>query len=74
MLIQAGDLRGRSLTVLGWFPGLVSAGLPSERGPLLMPYFDINPRRQRPKWVGFVVLAVLAVLTVGVVAAALSRK
>lgn len=38
-----------------------------------MPYFDINPHRQRPKWVGFVVLAVLAVLTVSVVAAALSR-
>ena len=36
-----------------------------------MPYVDINPHRGRPKWVGYAILAVLLVLTVGVVSAAL---
>lgn len=37
-----------------------------------MPYIDINPHRQRPKWLGFLVLAVLTLLTVVVVVAALA--
>ncbi|MDQ0633178.1 hypothetical protein QFZ40_001087 [Arthrobacter pascens] len=36
-----------------------------------MPYIDINPHRQRPKWLGYLVLAVLTALTVIVVIAAL---
>ncbi len=36
-----------------------------------MPYVDINPHKDRPKWVGYIVLAVLVVLTVAVVSAAL---
>lgn len=38
-----------------------------------MPYIDINPHRGRPKWLGYVILAVLAALTVLVVVLALSR-
>lgn len=38
-----------------------------------MPYIDINPHRGRPKWLGYVILAVLTVLTVLVVVLALSR-
>jgi hypothetical protein len=38
-----------------------------------MPYIDINPHRGRPKWVGYLVLTVLAALTVGVVGAVLAR-
>lgn len=38
-----------------------------------MPYVDINPHKGRPKWVGYTVLAVLLVLTVSVVAAALTH-
>jgi hypothetical protein len=38
-----------------------------------MPYVDINPHRHRPKWWGYVVLAVLLVATVAVVVAALTR-
>lgn len=37
-----------------------------------MPYIDINPHRQGPKRRSYVVLAVLAVITVCVVVAALS--
>ncbi|MDQ0636386.1 hypothetical protein QFZ40_004357 [Arthrobacter pascens] len=37
-----------------------------------MPYIDINPHRQRPKWLGYLVLAILAALTVIVVIAALA--
>jgi hypothetical protein len=37
-----------------------------------VPYFDINPHRPRPKWLGYVVLAVLTVLTAFVVIVALS--
>lgn len=37
-----------------------------------MPYIDINPHRQRPKWLGYLVLAVLTGLTVFVVIAALT--
>jgi hypothetical protein len=39
-----------------------------------MPYIDINPHRQGPKWRSYVVLAVLAVVTVFVVVAALSSR
>lgn len=38
-----------------------------------MPYVDINPHKRRPKWVGYTILAVLLVLTVAVVAAALTH-
>jgi hypothetical protein len=38
-----------------------------------MPYVDINPHKGRPKWVGYIVLAVLLILTVAVVTAALSH-
>ena len=38
-----------------------------------MPYVDINPHRSGPKWRGYLLLAVLLVLTAGVVAAALFR-
>jgi len=38
-----------------------------------MPYVDINPHKGRPKWVGYTVLAVLLLLTVAVVAAALTH-
>lgn len=38
-----------------------------------MPYVDINPHKGRPKWVGYIILAILLVLTAGVVAAALSH-
>jgi len=38
-----------------------------------VPYFDINPHRSRPKWWGYVALAVLLVVTVGVVVAALTH-
>lgn len=37
-----------------------------------MPYIDINPHRQRPKWLGYLVLAVLTAVTVFVVIAALA--
>jgi hypothetical protein len=37
-----------------------------------VPYNDINPHRQRPKWLGYIVLAVLTALTVIVVIAALT--
>lgn len=36
-----------------------------------MPYIDINPHRQRPKWIGYLALAVLTVLTLTVVFIAL---
>lgn len=39
-----------------------------------MPYIDINPHKQRPKGLGFVVLAVLAALTTFVVIAALTGR
>lgn len=39
-----------------------------------MPYIDINPHRGRPKWVGYVVLGVLAAATVLVVVLALARS
>lgn len=38
-----------------------------------MPYVDINPHRNRPKWWSYVVLGILLVATVAVVAAALMR-
>jgi hypothetical protein len=38
-----------------------------------MPYIDINPHKGRPKWQGYVVLAILLVLTAAVVFAALTR-
>lgn len=38
-----------------------------------MPYVDINPHRGRPKWIGYAILSVLLLLTVGVVAAALTH-
>jgi hypothetical protein len=38
-----------------------------------MPYIDINPHKGRPKWQAYTVLVVLLALTVGVVAAALTR-
>ncbi|WP_155854338.1 hypothetical protein [Arthrobacter sp. MA-N2] len=37
-----------------------------------MPYIDINPHRQRPKWISHVGLGVLAVLAVVVVVVALA--
>ncbi|MDQ0826186.1 hypothetical protein QFZ60_002359 [Arthrobacter sp. B2I5] len=37
-----------------------------------MPYIDINPHRQRPKWLGYLILAVLAALTATVVFLALT--
>lgn len=37
-----------------------------------MPYVDINPHKQRPKWVGLVVIAVLSLVTVAVVVLALN--
>lgn len=37
-----------------------------------MPYIDINPHRQRPKWLGYVALAVLTVFTVAIVILALT--
>ncbi|MDQ0925665.1 hypothetical protein QF038_004173 [Pseudarthrobacter sp. W1I19] len=39
-----------------------------------MPYIDINPHRQRPKWLGYLILAVLAVLTATVIIAALTAN
>jgi hypothetical protein len=39
-----------------------------------MPYIDINPHKQRPKWLSYVVLAVLTALTVFVVIAALTGR
>jgi hypothetical protein len=38
-----------------------------------MPYIDINPHKGRPKWQAYTILAVLVVLTAGVVMAALTR-
>lgn len=38
-----------------------------------MPYIDINPHKARPKWQGYAILAVLLILTAGVVIAALIR-
>jgi hypothetical protein len=38
-----------------------------------MPYNDINPHKGRPKWQAYTILAVLLVLTAGVVMAALTR-
>jgi hypothetical protein len=38
-----------------------------------MPYVDINPHKGRPKWQAYAVLALLFVLTAGVVVAALTR-
>jgi hypothetical protein len=38
-----------------------------------MPYVDINPHKGRPKWQGYIVLAILLILTGSVVAAALTR-
>jgi hypothetical protein len=38
-----------------------------------MPYIDINPHRSRPKWRGYLLLAVLVLLTAAVVVAALQR-
>lgn len=37
-----------------------------------MPYVDINPHKQRPKWVGVLLVAVLALATVAVVVLALN--
>lgn len=37
-----------------------------------MPYIDINPHRQRPKWLGYLMLAILAALTATVVILALT--
>lgn len=39
-----------------------------------MPYIDINPHKQGPKWLGYVILAVLAALTTFVVTAALTGR
>lgn len=39
-----------------------------------MPYIDINPHRQRPKWLAYVVLGVLTALTTFVVIAALTGR
>ena len=36
-----------------------------------MPYVDINPHKQRPKWVGLLILAVLSLATAAVVVMAL---
>ncbi len=36
-----------------------------------MPYHDINPHRTRPRWQAYLGLAILSVLTVGVVLMAL---
>jgi hypothetical protein len=38
-----------------------------------VPYVDINPHRQRPKWVAYAILAVLALATVAVVILALTH-
>jgi hypothetical protein len=38
-----------------------------------VPYIDINPHKGRPKWQAYTVLAVLLILTAGVVTAALTR-
>ncbi|TQJ38070.1 hypothetical protein FBY33_0057 [Arthrobacter sp. SLBN-112] len=39
-----------------------------------MPYVDINPHKGRPKWVGYIILAVLLVLTAAVVSVALIHR
>jgi hypothetical protein len=39
-----------------------------------VPYIDINPNRSRPKWWGYMALAVLLVATIAVVSAALTRS
>lgn len=41
--------------------------------PLAMPYIDINPHRSGPRWRGYLLLAILLLLTAAVVAAALHR-
>lgn len=38
-----------------------------------MPYIDINPHKGRPKWQGYVALTALLVITMSVVAAALTH-
>jgi hypothetical protein len=38
-----------------------------------VPYLDINPHRTGPKWPAYLGLAVLTVVTVGVVVLALAR-
>lgn len=38
-----------------------------------MPYIDINPHRSGPRWRGYLLLAILLLLTAAVVAAALHR-
>jgi hypothetical protein len=38
-----------------------------------MPYIDINPHRQGPKWPGLVALAVLGAMSVVIVFVALTR-
>lgn len=38
-----------------------------------MPYVDINPHKNRPKWQGYTVLLLLLAVTVSVVGAALTR-
>lgn len=39
-----------------------------------MPYVDINPHKQRPKWVGLLILAVLSLATAAVVVLALNAQ
>jgi hypothetical protein len=39
-----------------------------------MPYIDINNHRQRPKWLSYLVLAVLGTLTVVVIVLALTAN
>jgi hypothetical protein len=39
-----------------------------------VPYIDINPHRSKPKWWGYVALAVLLVATIVVVSAALTHR
>lgn len=47
---------------------------PTPRSPKpVMPYFDINPHKARPRWQAYTGLIVLLAVTAAVVAAALTR-
>jgi hypothetical protein len=51
----------------------VHAAARYRSGDVAVPYVDINPHRSRPKWWGYVALAVLLVATIAVVSAALTH-
>lgn len=56
-------------------PGSGSRGLlfRADQDGVGVPYIDINPHRSRPKWWSYLVLAILLVVTTGVVTASLVR-